>query len=571
MGNFLRFFFKKNFILFILIILGFLINLIVIFPSGTYLCLKDRCGLHFWGANEFDGVWHLSLANISFKNGFINPLQSNSSIGNYNFLLDYIIYLLSLIGIPAIISYFKILPVIWFILFTLLTLKLFRLLKKSFLFKVTLLFMFYFGSSLSFLFSLYHQKTIFGSSGFLVMPAALTLINLQYAYSLIIFLAIVILLISKKDNFYKKVLILFLIFLSFGLKFYSGVIISFFVGIYLLLTFMKDKKNKNLITLFINYFLIFIIAFLSILVFYNPFKRNLNSSPLKFSPFSIVHPIIEEKNLFYLKDLVNARYYILSTGKLGLKFYLIELISLLIFVIFNFSIRIFGLLFFVYRLIKKRVNILNLSFFLTIIFSTLITVFFVQGSSSGWWNVIQFFYYAIFLSNFLLADFLDNIKKSFVKASLIFLVILINIPANLDILKNFDFVFDPKSSYIENKELEALEFLRKQPYGVVYKANYSHYDNSSFKLREKNDSPYVSALTGKPFYLSSLGLLDLVGIDYSNRYNKIKNKDCREIKNINYFYIIKNTKDVFFEECQDNFNKKKVFENDLVIIYKVLK
>ena len=90
MGNFLRFFFKKNFILFILIILGFLINLIVIFPSGTYLCLKDRCGLHFWGANEFDGVWHLSLANISFKNGFINPLQSNSSIGNYNFLLDYI-------------------------------------------------------------------------------------------------------------------------------------------------------------------------------------------------------------------------------------------------------------------------------------------------------------------------------------------------------------------------------------------------------------------------------------------------------------------------------------------------
>jgi hypothetical protein len=139
---------KKNKALLLVIIPGFIFHMLVSLPSGSSYCFNDSCGLFFWGAHGHDAIWHLAVENVSFSRfPFIFPTFQGGLLQGYNYLIDLVIFLLSKVGISPIFSYFKLLPIIWFLLFTFFGIKLGRKLNDTPLFIGILLFFFYFAGS----------------------------------------------------------------------------------------------------------------------------------------------------------------------------------------------------------------------------------------------------------------------------------------------------------------------------------------------------------------------------------------------------------------------------------------
>src|SRR3989344_1317305 len=118
---------RKHKLLLLIILPAFFLYMLVIFPSGTFFCFPKACGINFWGVHGHDGIWHMAIANVSFnKFPFVSPIFSGEKLYGYNYLLDFFIFVLTKIGIPSIVSYFKIFPLIWFFLFSGLLIKLGR-------------------------------------------------------------------------------------------------------------------------------------------------------------------------------------------------------------------------------------------------------------------------------------------------------------------------------------------------------------------------------------------------------------------------------------------------------------
>jgi len=190
---------------------------------------------------------------------------------------------------------------------------------------------------------------------------------------------------------------------------------------------------------------------LSVFLFYDPISSLQSGSTFIFKPFALVHPIIEDPSLFYLKNITNARYYLIEQNKLSPRLIIIEAFSLLLFLFFNFGTRILGFIYLIFKSIKKKVEEIEVYVFLTILFSVFLTIFFIQKGE--WWNTIQFFYYALFLSNIFISKFLYELikKKKIIGIITSLIIIIATIPVNIDILKSF--VTFPSQYYISKDEI----------------------------------------------------------------------------------------------------------------------
>ena len=261
---------KHKFLLWI-IIPAFLLYMFIIFPSGTYLCFEKECGYYFWGVHGRDAIWHLAIEAVSFnKIPFISPTFAGEKLYSYNWFMDFGIFLLSKMGIPAIISYFKLIPVVWFIVFTFLLTTFARKVKDNPLFVSLFLLMSYFAGSFSYLLTLYHSKTIKDSSTLLLQPILHSMSNLQYALSLLLFLALLILIKDRKITLRQVVLNGMILFCMFGLKFYGGLIGLFLMSIHLVLNFFQNlhKEKIKIFFTYVFYFLLLaIFVGFSVLIF----------------------------------------------------------------------------------------------------------------------------------------------------------------------------------------------------------------------------------------------------------------------------------------------------------------
>ena len=170
---------KKYKFLFLLIVPAFLVYMLVIFPSGSYFCINNKCGYYFWGVHGRDAIWHLAIAETSFKRfPFIAPTYAGANLYGYNWLMDFLIFIFSKFGIPSIFTYFKLIPLTWFLVFTSLLIILARKIKDHPLFVGIFLFLSYFAGSFSYLLTLYHNKTIKNSSQLLPQPVVHSMSNL---------------------------------------------------------------------------------------------------------------------------------------------------------------------------------------------------------------------------------------------------------------------------------------------------------------------------------------------------------------------------------------------------------
>lgn len=570
---------KKNKPLFLLITTAFLFHMLIIIPSGSYFCFKNKCGLFFWGVHEHDAIWHLALSSVSFKQWpIIAPTYGKATLSGYNFLLDFFIWLLAKFKIPPIFSYFKLLPIFWFFSFTYLAIVFARKIKDSPGFVFPLLFFFYFGGSFAYFFTLYHHKTLDNSSGMLAMQAGQTLTNLQFAFSLVILLFILNLIVKNKILSLRLTTALgLLLFVQWGLKFYGGVIGFFLIVVYYLFALFKkinNLTNRWTLRLVVNLTILAVFVSASIFLFYKPISSFKTEPVFKISPFALVHSIIEEPGLFYLKDLVNARYFLASRG-FSPRLLAIELFSLFLFLFFNLGTRFFGFLYFLAKLLKRKANQLDLTIMSTIIFSICLTVLLIQRGE--WWNTIQFFYYAIFLSNIFTAQLIyDRLqKKNFFNLILVGSLILLTLPQNIDLIRGYNFL--KPSTYLPKEEWQALNFLSKQPSGIVYTSLINQNQQNQliqkltppYPLWSVVDSAYVSAFSGKQTYLADIHVLRITGIQYQKRLKRINNQDCKILEEVEYIYKVKKVNDDLLDKClpvyQSNF--EKIYDNNLIDVY----
>lgn len=553
--------------LLLILIPAFVAQMMTIMPSGSYYCSGSSCGVFFWGAHGHDAVWHLAIINRAFNSfPFASPIFAGEPLKGYNYLLDLILFLLTKIGISPLFSYFKLIPLVWFSLMTIVTVQCARKIQDSPLFVGLLLFFIYFGGSFSYLLTLMNHGTIWDSSGLLAMQSGLSLVNPQFAFSLVAITATLSHLMEKRINSYW---IAFLIAVAFGLKFYAGVIGFFLVFMFYVISLIQQRK---LLVFLKRSAILTTFAIIVLFTFYNPWESMKSGSTLKFDPMATIHPIIEEPELFYLKDTVNARYFLEAamkeTGKFSPRYLGIELMTLGLFVVLNLGTRVVGFVYFAKQLFRKKISPVEIAIGLTILFSFSLTALFIQKGI--WWNTIQFTYYALFLSSIFAALALKSLfhKQSLITLTVAAVVIIFTLPTSIDIIRGF--ASFPAPAYAPEEELEALSFLKKQPDGVVYATAFNKKNQTiktaPYPLIQYDDTAYITAFSGKQSFMADKTQLDLLSTPYANRLKQVQLADCDILNRVTYIYAVKGCPDPLLDSCGIT-NQSKRFENKRVVIY----
>ena len=551
---------KQKLIFSLVFIICFLFQILPVIRSG----LTYSYGIGFWGSNGHDAIWHLSLINHIINPFKIKlPIYSGEYLNNYHPFFDILIALLSkLTFINSSIWYFQIFPIVSTIIFLYTSFKIGQKLSSKFSGGLILMFLNSFANSFGWLVTLIKNHQIGGESLFWAMQSPSNQLNPPYFLSLI-FINFLILLILNKPC--KAKLTNFLIILLLALtpitKSYGGVAIYLIYGFYSLLTFKKDKHNFKLLLLSLPFsFLVFSI--------YN--QINSTSSIFIFKPFWFVNSLIESPDRLYIPILANMRYSLETTGIIGPRLTLIYLISIGLFYLGNFSWRVLGIF-----SLKSLKNKLKSPLLLTLVITALIPLFFIQKGTS--WNTIQFLYYSLFIGNIFLTVFLTKSSKT-IKFLILPIIILTSLIAGYENLQRY--FSNPAPSALPPKEVEALDFLKNQPDGIVLTYPYNKYLKNNMStpipLYAYETTAYVSAFSKHVTFLEDEMNLDITGFDWqSRRADEEKFFTSNDqyfargflVNNqINYIYLLNNQK---FNLGESQLQIKKIFDNGAVCIYRV--
>lgn len=545
--------------------IGLIISLIV---ATIFLALPQiRNGLNyqygqgFWGPSGHDMIWHIALSHQAQNPLKIqHPTFSGSLLQNYHPFYNLLVNLTSKITNISIQTLsFQILPILFSLLLAALS---FKIGFKLFGYTGGLLHLFFnsFSSSFGWLVSLIRNQDLYGESIFWSMQSASTLSNPPYTLSLIfIMLGLLILLKNKL----KTIDYIFLFIISLVLpvtKAYATFV--WFPLFYLILILNKSTLKK---------YIFFAITAISSYILFSYYNSG-STSLFEFNPFWFIHSLIDSPDRLFLPQLSAYRFN-LSTI-LDPRYLAIEIFTLIIFIIGNFSWRVFGFI-----KPQKQYQKIYFSILPVIIFLFLIPLFFTQKGNT--WNSIQFLYYSLFLTNILLtAFFISHLNKKIVKIFLA-ITILTSIIANIGTYQTY--LGNPAPTAIFPKEIEALNFLSQQPKGVVLTYPFNPYFKNSFSqtplpLYTYETTAYVSAYTGFPVLLADQMNLQISGYNYQPRLDQINKffKQDSEFENrgllvnnqIDYVYLV----DKQIDSTQLDLTKmslQKIFDNSYVNIYQV--
>lgn len=553
---------QKTFIT-ILICCSSLILSLPLIRSG----LSYDFGVGFWGPMGHDGVWHLALTN-HIQNPFKIPMPifSGQLLQNYHPFFNILIAgLHHLTSIPTHIWLFQIFPLTSSLIFLYLSFTLGRLITNRPLGGIVLIFLNTFSNSFGWLVSLLGGRGLSGESLFWSMQPPSLQINPPFALSMVfIYLLLVILLRRSTLNRTDYLLIFLLLLLTPITKSYGGVAIFLLFGLYSL-SQIKSRQLKPLCFL--------AIATLSSFLLFSLYNRQAGKL-LLFQPFGLVNSMIDSPDRFYLPTVSSFRQ---NTAITDPRVILILIFSTAVFLVGNFSWRIIGL----FNLKANFSHPLRQILFISSLILSLIPVFFVQQATT--WNIIQFFYYAIFFANILLASFLTSPKFTSAKTILLIIIILTSILSNLPFYQNY--LGNPPPTSIPPREVEALKFLSQQSPGYVLTYPYDPeakkaYPRTPIPLYSYETTSYVSAYSLHQTYLEDMMNLNNSGYDWSTRLSQVKDffsqsniyRDRGFLINnqIDYIYLTQSQFQLYPLNIAD-LSLKTIFQNDSAIIYQVKK
>lgn len=519
----------------LIIFLGSLTWVLTMFKSG----LVYDYGIGFWGPNGHDGVWHIALANNLAKGSWENPVFAAENIKNYHIGFDlFLSSIHKLTKLPITILYFQVLPLIFAIVIGLLVYKL----TKS---RWSVFFV-YFGGSTAWLLGK-------GESAFWSQQAISTLVNPPFALSLILILLGLLGLVKK--NYFLSIL-------SFGIliqvKAYSAILVLaglFVASVYTYYTLHSTYYVKIFFgTLFLNLVLAFAVP-------------NDGLSAFKWQPFWFL-----ETMMTYSDRLGWQRYYSAMTSyKMGgawFKEVVVYGVAFAIFIIGNFWTRLFFL-----KDIFKKLDELKIFYLSIILVGIIIPTFFVQTGTP--WNTIQFIYYSLFFSGILAGLTIKSFNRL-----VVLVILLLTIPTTYITLRDV-YIPNRPPAKISSQEMDALNFLKAQPEGVVLTYPF---DKEKSKKAEANpprplylyeSTAYVSAYSNKSVYVENEVSLDITNYNWRLRIENVENwlkesdelkaKDFLEENNIKYIYWVKPQRALLGDK---QLGLLKIFENEESIIYK---
>lgn len=556
--------FLKNKTLIIVILIGTLLWSVTMFRSG----LVYSYGIGFWGANGHDGMWHLALSESLSRGSFGNPVFSGEILKNYHLGFDLLIAFLSnLTKITVSLLYFQILPPVLALFVGLLTYVFVKNWRDSRSEALWATIFVYFSGGFGFIITLFKDGVLSGESVFWSQQAMSTLVNPPFALSIIFVLLGLIFLQGKR---------LFLSILFFGLliqtKAYAAILLLgglFVSGVY---EYYKLKK-LNYLKVFFGSLVLNIVLFFSV--------KTDGVSVFNWQPFWFLETMMSYTDRLGWQKFYSA----MTTYKMGhvwLKGIIAYSVALLVFILGNMGLRVFGF----YFIFKEKIKSLNVLILSVLFGALMIPMLFVQSGTP--WNTIQFFYYYLFIFSILAGMSFSIILE---KVSMGIRYVLIVIVGAFFVISAWATLqhYLPKmpQAIIPSDEITALDFLRDQEDGVVFT-----YPFDSQKAKEATLKPprplyfydstsYVSAYSKKDVYLEDEVNLNIMGYDWKERRNKsldfisnlnpILGKKFLTDNSIKYLYLVKDNSPLSGELLklgESDLNLKKIFENKGYIIYR---
>lgn len=525
----------------ILILLGSLTWIMTMVKSGW----RYSYGLGFWGANGHDGIWHLALAKSLARGSLQNPVFAGFGIQNYHLGFDLLLALVNRITqIPINNLYFQVFPPILALLIGILTYRFVDFWTKSKQSAFWSTFFVYFGGSFAWILGK-------GESAFWSVQAISTLINPPLALSLVFSLAGLIFLLKKK--YFLSIIFLGLLV---EIKIYAGILVLGGLFVFAAYSYFKNRK--------LNIFKVWLATFILSFSLFFLFNRG-SSSLIVFKPFWFLETMMGLSDRIgwqrFYSAMVNYR-----AGRVWLKAAAAYGFAFIIFVLGNFGTRIIA--------ICRKLSEMD-TFVLTVIGTgILIPLFFLQKGTP--WNTIQFFYYSLFFLGILAGVAVSKFNRYLQIA-----IILLTVPTTYLTLKDVYLPIRPPAM-LENEEISALNFLSKQPDGVVLTYPFDKLaaekagSNPPRPLYLYTSTAYVSAYSGHVVFLEDEVNLDITGYDWRSRraevedwyrqQDYIKAREFLRTNNIKYVYWLKGQR-AYLGETQ--LGLVRIFENAKVDIYMV--
>jgi len=529
----------KKTVLILIFIFCLVAQIIPVIRSGTNI----GSGVGFWGPNGHDGVWHLSLINHIDNPIDINmPIFSGEKLKNYHPFFDiFMAYISKITTISPSYLLFQIFPILSAFFYLFLSFKIGKLITKSDKGGLILMILNTVNNSFGWIINYIKHGNFEGESLFWAMQSPSNQLNPPFILSLVLLLALIYILLSKKNVYWCLPILVFLPVI----KTYSAIPAYIIFLIYTL----HAKKH----------FKIFIISLLFSIILFLQFNKN-SQSLLIWQPFWFIRSLFESTDKFYFPRFAALAH---TTGFKPILFYLI---GIPIFIIGNFAFR---LLSFRKRLLKSW---FSLSLYLSIILLSLIPLFFIQSGTS--WNTIQFLYYAIFLLNIPLTYYLSKTN--------IFIPLFIITIQLLPLFASFpQYLGKVPPAFIPNDEINCLNYLKNQSKSIVLTYPYDNYLKNKLAtpipLYAYTTTSYVSAYSGQTTYLDDEMNLANSGYNWqirrqnSEKFFKQENifQDRGFLLNnkIDYIYLTNNPTKLNVDQLY----LKSVYQNSSCQIYKVIK
>ena len=519
-------------------------------------------GIAYFGPLARDGAWHEALVGQLTKSFIpVNPGLSGIALTNYHYFYDLLVSIIHRLGIPTSFLIYRFFPVILSIALGIGTYKLAQILFKDRFVSYISVFFAFFASSFGWIVSLVKHEQIGGESAFWANQPVSMNLNPPYAISLGIIIFSILLIDSyiKKGGLIKAIAIIALSGTLIGFKVYAGVILlgGLFVLMVKRLVIDKDKK---LIPIFIFSSLIALVIFFT--------QDRLSIRLLEFNPLWLVNTMIDAGDRVGIPDFTAKRFAYLAENK-WLHLFAVESISFLIFFIGNLGTRIVGFWKFEKKNVSKDLFVFIFSMMAVSIVPPLI---FTQKGNP--WNIVQFFYYFLYFAGFFAAA---SVRKLPVWMAI--LIILITPISSVATFRNGFYPNPP--AYLPVAEYNGLKFLSTETDGIILKRPFEQKDRSRFKdpypMSVYADNAYVSAHSGKSVFIEDVEQQIVLNTDYKGRLTDAgrffvekdltwSNQFLKE-NHISYIYLPKLYQLPMGEE---EYQMKKIFENDGVNIYKVL-
>ncbi|MCL4366975.1 hypothetical protein M1563_02300 [Patescibacteria group bacterium] len=563
-----------------------LVVLLIIIAGTIFQCLAIvksgwvyPFGMGFLGPLGHDGIWHQALINqLEQQVPPLNPSFSATLLSNYHYFYDLLLAQtdkLTTIGVLDLLYRFY--PILLSLLLGLGTYLLADRLFNNKWVNLTSLYFVYFGSSFGWIVQYLHSSELLGgeSAFWMNQPVSMNL-NPPFAISLIMLISLVLLIIkSQRDGKTLAVMIAFVLIggVLIEFKVYAGLLALVGLGG---LAFVQVLKKD-----FYYLKMLFATTIISLTVFLP--QNSQSAELLVFSPFWFIHSMVDFTDRVGWLKLSQARLAYYQRGE-TLKYILVEVLGLTIFLVGNLGTRIIGL-FSSPKLLKVKFFQKGEVLFITLIglASLAIPIFYIQQGNP--WNTIQFSYYALYLlsvgagaSLYLLSKKLPTILG----LGFILLVLVITPISSYATFKSGFYNLPP--ARLMTGELAALDFLHNLPSGIVltypYDKNLKNSFTNPYPLYMYETTSYVSAFSGKTTFLEDEIQQEILegnqssGDNYQKRL--VEENDFFNSKDISWSIAFLNNNHIEYIYLPiqyhlalniDSLGLKNIFENDEAVIY----